>query len=270
MTIAKRSVFAMTLVLGAACGSSVTIGSPGGGSGDDCVAAVSKLEGCVGGGTVSGTMQSCTGVVDCEARCINAASCSDITAPMPGSTYTTCIEACGGESQTVTTAATTTVATTGPTTTTGGGWAGGSGVTSTGGAGGVTATTTGAGGGAGGGMPVDPICNNPMMAASEVCANCVNGLTFSSPCIMQFNMVCAASAKCASFTNCVATCENGSGGAGGAGAVCNGMGGSGGSTYQCDICCQTDYAAGAAIYTQAIVDACICAPGAPCAAACAM
>lgn len=64
---------------------------------NDCDKAADHVKDCLGGSgsTSSSDSGSCTGAVQCEAKCINAASCSDITMPSADSDYTKCVAACG-------------------------------------------------------------------------------------------------------------------------------------------------------------------------------
>jgi hypothetical protein len=116
----NRAPFLAAALLGfaargaAGCGNTVTAATTSGtavttgaatttGSGvpiDVCDEAASKAGACLGtssttGGAGSGV--SCIGQIECEAECINAASCADITAPEPGSSYETCLMACTGQ-----------------------------------------------------------------------------------------------------------------------------------------------------------------------------
>ncbi|RLB50189.1 MAG: hypothetical protein DRI90_23920 [Deltaproteobacteria bacterium] len=66
------------------------------GCGDACDDAADKMEECYPDATVveSGDVD-CTGKVECEAECINDASCDDITSVPPATAYTDCLVGCG-------------------------------------------------------------------------------------------------------------------------------------------------------------------------------
>lgn len=76
---------------GGASGSSTPSASSGE---DDCQLALMHVQMCVGS-TGTSALGSCTGTIDCEAKCINAASCSDILSSDPNNPYIQCLAACG-------------------------------------------------------------------------------------------------------------------------------------------------------------------------------
>ncbi len=65
------------------------------GGSDDCTRAADKLQGCglPTGDTAAG---GCSGTSLCEANCINAATCAEITEALGGTpnTYSACDDAC--------------------------------------------------------------------------------------------------------------------------------------------------------------------------------
>jgi hypothetical protein len=138
-----------------------------------------------------------------------------------------------------------------------------------------TAATSGSGG-SGGGVSgaMDPICLDPSADPSAACASCIDNLPTSQPCINTFAMQCRADPACLSYATCVDGCDNNNmSGAGGGSTAClaeMGNGGAGGAASSCIDCCYDGNNVGKNTYVTSLIDDCVCAVGAPCAAVCAM
>jgi hypothetical protein len=62
---------------------------------DECQQAAEKVNSCIPGANQPAA-EPCTGVNECQAKCIIAASCDDLTGKQPGSHFTDCVNTCVG------------------------------------------------------------------------------------------------------------------------------------------------------------------------------
>ena len=116
----------------------------------------------------------------------------------------------------------------------------------------------------------DPICSNPNGTPSVGCTACLNGLPNTEACIVTATNQCQANAGCTALALCEQGCASQSGAGGGStSCIASENSSTGGAMTNCANCCASTNAAGVTAYNADIVNACVCAPGAPCAGACA-